>query len=579
MDFEKLRQKYIVVPLEGIKLDDYAEKDVRELEQDFDTGVKALWCEEEETLLAFLFVSGTFTQEKAEEWVAAVEEEGVNLDVAAALSAGDASPAYFRKLLELLRKLLPEKLYSQAVKVARAHAGGLASPKPKDDQGEDGDPADGDPAPVPVPASLDDESFQEITSRLRGLIENQFGPKGNYPGPVDYDNYPWVKEVYKDHCIIDWKGELYRIDYSFGDDDEIILEEPVRVKVSHVPAEMYVFNIALSSEEPPSELDDDDDLIWKEILMAGTTFRPSTGDELAIEQEMIDGAYDAFAAGVLDNVAITADDHHFETGGIVPADKTVGFVRKLKKVGSRLWAALEILDEKIREKVDSGLIKDVSIFACPNFHDRRDGKRWPWVLMHLLLTNYPQLVGLAPFGARPVGASAADGGEGIEPIFYTQISEEGAMPEGMVLTDEQAAEFAAFQTLNLSTADVQQMLDERGAMQAKARDMEISAVVAALEGRGEHSGVVAMEGHRHYPVVIQAVEAALRENGGEALALSIDGDGRSRLDDVVLSLVNALPEEARMALEQPPAAPPSGNVQGDEPPSDDAIEALDNALR
>jgi len=852
---EKLREKYIVVPVAGVRLESYADKELRELDEEFDTGVKALWCEDDQTIVAFLFNPGRFNEAEAQAWVDAVEEEGVNLDIAVALAVKDASPAYFRKLVELLRKMVPADLFSKAVKVARAHAGGKASPKPKPENDEDNE-GDDEESPTPVGASLEDESFEDISRRLREAISKQFGePK---LGPSYETGGPWLSQVYRDYCIVEWRGDTFKVPYSFDEDDNIVLGEPEKAKQVYVAAALaliweeteneirfrvrdpddfrsdtfrrkkvsgiegvslilaklkpdnvpeghdpdamvvqayrfdkdnwtmaeakawiakqkkagkltlaldlraplmlfhgsprnpygthasygypggragwkkawriylsqinggkvtpaacgplrgtvrrlamiaagmkppctlpsadnipartgpksplpgsnlkekpsdyglkkwktpsddnvdrdkamrltcqdlqdlkrlvvaelkrriqdreaeeekgkavtlrlatpeeravltesggpcacgacgtqavHIFSVHLTQDEPPGNADDD--LIWKEVLAVGTTYRPATGDEVIITQEMVDSIADAFEAGVLENVAIAADDHHHEAGGIVPAEKTVGFVKAIKKVGGRLWAGLKLLDEKIREKLDEGLIQDVSVYAYPDFHDRRDGKKWPWVLVHLLLTNYPQLVGLAPFGEQPVGAAL--GLEGAEKIVYRKIEEVDMSEEGaLTLTQEQAKDFEAFQGLGLSVEEIQAMLAERQTVLQKARDLEISAIIAALEGRGEHNGIVALEGYRHYPVVIKAVEEALRANGGEGLALDINAEGQSPLDAVVLAIVNAIPQEGRMALEpQPRGNREQPGEPGGEPsqPSDEAIADLDQRL-
>ena len=74
-------------------------------------------------------------------------------------------------------------------------------------------------------------------------------------------------------------------------------------------------------------------------------------------------------------------------------------------------------------------------------------------------------------------------------------------------------------------------------------------VIATLDG----DDVTHVEGYRHYPAVIQAVTDALREQP-QAMSLDIGDDGESGLDAIVLSIVNALPKEARIALD-PPARP------------------------
>jgi hypothetical protein len=688
--FEELTAGWLVVPADGFKLDTIAQRDdLRVLDEEFDTGVKALFADNDDTIVAFLFSPGRFDEAKARAWVEAVEAEGVNMTLYKTLAK--SSREFFAHLL------------GPMIRLARAiGAGGRAT----------------GPEIPSVGASLDDESFRQVESRVRAAVEDYYGVAGATEIGTPY---PWIHEIFKEYAVVEYDGEYYRFSYQFGEQDEIVLGEPRKVRHSFVPAAialktvgghrvngafafplagedrawnwnaakentildkggwamlarahlaveiedgelpenkaMYhlpvaelingrlhynwhgaraargalsgarggvklpqdvkdacmatvkalykkfgkedlfeaqmavIFSLALSDAEPPAEVvAGEDGLIWKEIAAVGTTYRPADGEPVEIEQDFVDALHASFGAGVLDNVAITAEDHFYETDGIVPADATVGFVRKLKKLGGRLWAGLEVIKDEIREALGK-TIKDVSIFAWPDFHDRRDGKEWPWVLVHLLFTNYPQLVGLAPFGAEPVGASAG-GMAGARDYFFLQEVNMGdrnkTQPNApatteVAMTPADAQALADFRALNLSVGEIQAMQAEREATRTKARDLEISAVIAALEGRGTHEGVTALDGKRHYPVVVEAVESALRANGNEALALDVNTEGQSPLDAVVLAVVNAIPAEGRMVESQPPVTPaPSETppVDGGEEdaPTNEQIENLDERI-
>jgi len=641
--------RYIVVPVGGFDLQDYADRaDLRVDDTELDTGVHALWADDDETIIAFAFQRGAFDEQQATAWAEAVEGQGVNM-----------AQRLFGSLLSLLGRF---GVFRQR---------------------------------EPTHASLDNESFRQIEQRLRRAIELYFGylPESNAP-------YPWLENVFKDYCTVEYNGDIWKFPYSFDENDELVLGAPQKVNIEYVAAaivaekyrvasarnfplaeeerpwgwtttkenaildaggwtlfgqahlvveledgkapenkaryhlpvaelidgkltyvwagvraargalagarggvdlpsevktaildgplaaiykkfgkddllssQMFVFSLALGSERVPNGLDAGEGLVWKEVLRVGTTFRPVDGDPVTVDQAMIDALVASFEAGALDNVAVTAEDHFYESGGIVPADKTVGFVRRLKKVGDRLWAGLEVAVDEIRERLGS-LIKDVSIFAWPDFHDRRDGKSWSWVLVHLLLTNYPQLVGLAPFGEEPVAASLDWPMGAVR--HYREVN---TMPDGnqvqVVMTQRDAEVLQAWQGLGLTVEQVQQMQKAHQVTLQKARALEIASIVAALEGRSAHEAVVALDGARHYPVVIKAVEAALK-NGGEGLALDVSAEGRSPLDAVVLSIVNALPLEARMTVQSPPVAPATPPPAAEDgPPSSEAIDALD----
>lgn len=675
-ELDKITEGYIVVPVSGVDLAQYSDrKDLQIFDEEFDTGVKALFAGDDDSIVAFLFNPGRFDEKKAKEWVTAAEADGVNMTLNSVVKA---SRDFFSKLFGPMIRL------GQGIR-----KGGVAGERS-------------------VKTSLDNESFNQIEQRLWDAVFKYYECFENPNSP-----YPFLVEAHKDFCIVECEKEFFKHSYSFGENDEIILGDPQKVRPTYVPAslqtkivddhrinrafsgfpledhqwdwttekenaildkggwslfarahlvvelengelpkskdkyhfpvaelldgrlhyvwagvraargalagarggvklsqgvkdacmetveELYkkfgkedllksqmavIFSMALSDEEPPSEVaDGKNDLIWKEIVAVSKTFRPLTGDELEIDQEFIDELFDSFEAEVLENIAITAGDHCEESDGIVPADKTVGFVRKLKKVGGRLWAGLEILKDDIKEALGQ-TIKDVSIFAWSDFHDRRDGKKWPWVLVHLLLTNYPQLVGLSPFGEEPVGASAGEPRlTGKRDYFYLR---EVVMPnqtnqvESMAGVDVQ--ELAAFRSLGLSVAEIQAIQAERVATRRKARDLEISTIIAALEGRGTHDGVVVCDGAaRHYPVVVHAVEQALRADGGEAMSLDISSEGQSPIDEIVLSIVNAIPLEGRMVetqlpVTQPqetPSPPTSSSV-----PTDEQIADLDERI-
>lgn len=321
-------------------------------------------------------------------------------------------------------------------------------------------------------------------------------------------------------------------------------------------------------------------------------FLVDIGPETAIFE--LDGFYWSIPYTVNDNGEVlfgepVATERAWKGGGLVPAESNTGFVEKLKLVGQSLWAGFRFTDDETRERVEQGTVKDVSIYAAPDVHDPRTGQKWPWVLMHVLLTNYPQVQGLALFGSEePV---AADAFAGAKIIHLEEVKDMGDdKQDAVTLTAEEAQQFEALRALRLSADQVAEwqamglsfervkalVVDEE-ATRTKARGLEVQAILLALEGQGEHDGVTQVEGTRHWPVVCTEVEKALKEQVAP-LALDVGSDGKTGLDEVVLSIVNAIPAEGRMSL----TAQPGGDkepVGENRPPTDEQIDDLDNRLR
>jgi hypothetical protein len=332
------------------------------------------------------------------------------------------------------------------------------------------------------------------------------------------------------------------------------------------------------------------ELIWKEILRPGTFYKWD-GTQVVIDPVMIDQLDESFRAGTMRSVSVTAEDHFDETNGVVPAEANRGFVEVLHRSGDGgLFAGLRITDWETNDRLMQGSIQDVSVYIVANVAHPDTGVVYPWVLLHVLLTNIPLVGGLRPFGE--LAASQQDG----TPVTFYRRQDNGqegqTMPEGAItLSAEEAQRWQAYQAAGLEPAVVQEfagvgmsadevraLVAERQATRAKARGLELDRIRLALEGRGEHPGVTQVEGRRHYPVVIEAALSALREQP-EGLGLSADGEGQTGLDAVVLAMINAIPAEGRLSAEPGPKG--DKEPEAGEPPaaSDDGhIDELDQAI-
>lgn len=508
LSIEQLQETRIVIEAKGVaNLAAYA--DLRLLDSELEQGVQALYSDEAETIVAFVFSRGSFTDETAREWVTQAESAGVNLSVRTGLDRAPSRPSFIL-------------------------AGG-----------------------APVAAAVDDLSFEDVRGLLSEAIESSevTMSDGSY-------RWPWLVDVYVDYCVISLGARYYRVPYTIDEQNAVLFGELQEVTRTWEPvaqsdedisvaADMggspRVFNLMLRDPVSlPADISEDDGLLWKEIFRVSTTFRPGTGAPLVVDQAMIDAIYGSFEARVLNNVAITASTHHEETDGIVPADDTVGFVERLIKAGEQLYAGLDVRDADIRDKLDQGLIRDCSVYVWADFYDRSvPDTVWPWALVHLLLTNYPQLPDLQGFGAAPEAVAASFSG-----VQFTQYRED-PMSEGTnqvqtpALSPEDQALLDQAKALQAQGFTLDGAVERQAQMRTKARGLEVDSILAALEGQGQRDDVVVIKGTRHYPAVVQAVETALRP---EQMAFDISDDGISPVDSIVLAIVNALPKEARFAL-------------------------------
>jgi hypothetical protein len=446
---------------------------------------------------------------------------------------------------------------------------------------------------VTVGLQVGDISFTEILS----LLGNALNRDG-----IEFDGtteWPWLVDIYPGYVIVDIRGELYRLPVSFDEQNRPVFGTPVKVSKVYVdlPAQSAAAHLVLPDKprrqvmfhlkmkDPPASFHaaavpgETDDLIWKEIIQVSATFRPGTGEPFVVDQPMVDALYESFAASVLNVVPITASHHWEEFWGIIPAEETKGFVQRLVKEDERLYAGLKIADqETLKAILIDKTIQDVSIYAWPDFHDQRTDKVWPWVLVHLLLTNYPQLPDLAPFGVKPESVAATVKGASYQPYMEVSIMpdkiEQPAGTQPAAITPEELAELGQYRRLKAEGLSIDTLKAQQASLKGQARALEVQSIIAALQGTGARVDVQSLEGYRHYPAVIAAVKVALKQ---ENVSASIAQDGKSPLDNLVLGVINALPAEARIKLEQPPHVS-RATEDGQTPPGAGQAEPTDENL-
>jgi len=105
-----------------------------------------------------------------------------------------------------------------------------------------------------------------------------------------------------------------------------------------------------------------------------------------------------------------------------------------------------------------------------------------------------------------------------------------------------------------------EIAEREAAVAEQQREQEITEIRLALEGKGEHEAVTSYAGRAHYPVVVDAVDKALRKLPMSG-TLRLEDDGEvPDLRALVLSVANAIPEEGRFSLEQPNPGPQGADV-------------------
>lgn len=125
-----------------------------------------------------------------------------------------------------------------------------------------------------------------------------------------------------------------------------------------------------------------------------------------------------------------------------------GIVESLEVVaGDGLYANLKIADEDTIDKLDKGLIFDVSISFMWDFIRQDNGKHYGATLLHVALVNTPYLIGMTAFekvgealsrlskSFKPVGLSLAS--EGAIMLSRTKVKELSNVEESTIKNDKE----------------------------------------------------------------------------------------------------------------------------------------------
>lgn len=289
-----------------------------------------------------------------------------------------------------------------------------------------------------------------------------------------------------------------------------------------------------------------DDHVWKCIWRAGVAKHPITHTEVIVTETMLQAVHDSFGKVAGIEYVDVPLGHHMDA-----PDKNTGYVREvqIRAGGKELWGRIEFTDPVIREKVRNRSIPDVSVAVVPNVPDReRKDVKHPWALWHVALTTKPLMPGLRPFSVGDKEAEA-----------YEMVQAEKPEETTMELTKEQIAEAMKLH-FGVSPDDIAAQRSQLEAQTTRMQEFAVANrgrnvrdVVSALEGKLDLDGVTKIDGYRHYPAVITAVEKAMKDQPA-ALQMSVGADGTSVIDPVILEVINAIPKEGRMKLQEFSAA-------------------------
>lgn len=571
-DLERLEERYIVVAAEGQP--PYTDvDDLRELEGEFGKSVHPLWSDELQSIVAWAFDKGTYDQAKADEWVReAMEPKGARLmdivQIASAVAASVVQALGLQQKQEGGHHIATKRegdWYISSVRDFSLASEDVAWSWDTDTEN----------------AVLGDDDWERFASAhllvdMSQADEGEEWPtnKGAYKLPVakmvnGRMQYVWNGAAAANAALSGARAELDAAQAAKESAAETLRgiyrkfdKDPDNVSAEARVLMAFGSKLQAGGEAEP---DEDDGLVWKEIIHPGEWHKMDSGRVVKVTADIIRAAYEAFKAGLPKYVSVPAGGFHPAS---VAAEENRGFVENLKIVGDRLFGGFRFTNPMVRNAVEDGSIADCSVYLEPEVVHPETGEKHPWALTHVLLTNDPLVQDLEPFGA-PIPASASGH---VTVDVYVQ-DEEDPMPEQneeLTLSAEDQSLLEGVKGLGLSAEEIKALVAQREQVEQKTRDLEVTSIVRALEGKEEHEMVTQVEDTRHWPVVVSAAEKALRERP-RALGLSV-ADGRTELDEVVLSVVNAIPADARMQVGEQPA----GSKQHKDPTlEEDSEELLD----
>lgn len=450
-----------------------------------------------------------------------------------------ATETYFRKFLEKVKELVTEDTYQKIMRVARAFAGGKA-PRQAEPQG--GDPAD--PSASPSTGS-GQGSGQALETEPEAEAE------------VKVDEEP-------------------SLELELG----VIGGRPT----------VWALEQAPSPDDAPAMIVNERGWVRKVILRTGEWVVPPPGgaEPLQLTLGHLQMIKDAFDQGAFERVSVPVGHGNAIDDTAWVTEHNTGYVRALEIEPHttipgewQLASWIQFTDKAIEAKIKEGSIWNVSVLVLPGVERPRDGKLFPLALKHLALTNYPWMDGLGGFSldGRASGLASIppealvltyrhnnhkpqNGGDPMttELTNHNHATEPTNSNPALVLSQERLDALLALEAKQAEIQAREQAIAAREAeLAAERKRARVQSVIMALEGKGQAEGVTLIAGYRHCPAVVREVETILGALPAQpaTLRLSLDGGEKDLcVEDVVLRLVNALPEAARIKEESAPRVTP-----------------------
>jgi hypothetical protein len=589
------RDNYIIIRLDKTVKLSVGDEDLRVLDQDVGPSVFAIWSDSKQGIVAFAFDKGVWSGAEASGWVTKAKEAGN--EVKAAMDGEGESMPYssMDDVNAAIKGIKPPVTLAQANIIAGwADAIGKQDNPPDSPWGvaiaqfkktyevqdgkwvkKAGDSDDG----------ISATSFDDIREKVRNALEKILVAP-SIPNPIDMPPieattaYPWIRDIGSDQVVFEFDGRTFAASYIIQG-NAITIGEPIEVKSTWSAQNGAIINLANSPlyafwgslGDGTDAEEKGDGLIWKEILHPGTWFKSNSGKSIAVTSHIIKEAFRAFTDGYPRYVSVPADHHWLRNSGIVPAETNRGFVKKLKLVGNNLFAGFSFTNEDVKQGVLEGSIADVSAYLRPDVTHNATGEHYDWALLHVLLTNNPLVPDLRQWGEIAAGDMEDDIGGQVfnyvqkgETIMSETPDEDvgGTEDTDIMLTGQAATEYSYLRERGYTSTQLMGLAEQSSQLEAlglsveglvaqavsirqKSRELEISRVIAAMEGSSDHAGVVSIPGYRHHPVVVEAVSNALG-NSVRDLALSSDDEGQTSVDALLLEIINAIPEGGRLPI-------------------------------
>lgn len=391
-------------------------------------------------------------------------------------------------------------------------------------------------------------------NQRKGLSENTLNEL--FALSIDDGFFPFISELELSEIdeIVEPEAEESKEEFDFSDDSDQLL------------AEMYFADEAAGSETP-----DEEGLIWKPILRAGTwKYSPGGGAQATPKPITVikDGKSDK------NNLVISMSElkENFEAGAVehvtIPTShadnvlENTGFIKKLRfGVDSEgrdiLEAAHQFADPEVKEKAIQGTIANTSAGILFDWIHKETGKKFRSVLAHVALTNRPWLNGMKPFG---VNAS-----DTVEVVGFSEepINDDPAKVGGGGTSMSDVT--FDFTSLGFSSEDeLKSALEERATLKARERERDVADLCQKWQGEGKTPALVA-----------EAKEIMMSDEGGNVVNLSEDGKTVSlSASDIVKRLVE---KSTSVKLNQDPIT--DKDLSLDKPDDEEEVELSQDERR